>query len=82
MLYSAKTGGRGVNGNLHFSIPSINRLSQIEPVTFSILSCWALFWDYLFLSIALRELISEDFKNLFIHKKGDLQIYVLASQSN
>jgi hypothetical protein len=33
----------GVEGNLHFPLPSMNRLNQTERATFSILSCWALF---------------------------------------
>jgi hypothetical protein len=34
----------GVNGNLNFPVPSMNRLNQ-TPVTFSILSCWDFFRD-------------------------------------
>jgi hypothetical protein len=30
---------------LHFQVPSMNRLNQTEPATFSILPCWALFRD-------------------------------------
>jgi hypothetical protein len=39
----------GMDGNLQFQVPSMNRLNQTEPVTFSILSCWALFWDSVYL---------------------------------
>jgi hypothetical protein len=35
----------GVDGNLHFPVPSMNRLNQTEPATFSILPCWASFSD-------------------------------------
>jgi hypothetical protein len=35
----------GVDGNLHFPVPSMNRLNQTEPATFSLLSCWAFFRD-------------------------------------
>jgi hypothetical protein len=34
-----------VDGILHFPVPSMNRLNQTEPATFSILSCWAFFRD-------------------------------------
>jgi hypothetical protein len=30
----------GVDGNLHFPVPSMKRLNQTEPATFSIVSCW------------------------------------------
>jgi hypothetical protein len=40
---------RGVDGNLHFPVPSMNRLNQTEPATFSILLCWAFFRDSVFL---------------------------------
>jgi hypothetical protein len=35
----------GVDGNLHFSVPSMNRLNHTKPATFSILPCWAFFRD-------------------------------------
>jgi hypothetical protein len=38
----------GVDGNLHFSLPSMNRLNQTEFATFSILSCWNFFRDSVF----------------------------------
>jgi hypothetical protein len=34
---------------LHFPVPSMNRLNQTEPSTFSILLCWAFFRDSVFL---------------------------------
>jgi hypothetical protein len=40
----------GVDGNLHFPVPSMNRLNQTEPATFSILPCWAFFRDSVFIS--------------------------------
>jgi hypothetical protein len=30
----------GVDGSLHLTVPSMNRLNQTEPATFSILPCW------------------------------------------
>jgi hypothetical protein len=44
----------GVDGNLHFPVPSMNRLNQTEPATFSILSCWAFFRDSVFLYFVLN----------------------------
>jgi hypothetical protein len=35
--------------NLHFPVPSMNRLNQTEPATFSILPSWAFFRDSVFL---------------------------------
>jgi hypothetical protein len=35
--------------NLHFPVPSMNRLNQTEPATFSILPCWAFFRDSVFI---------------------------------
>jgi hypothetical protein len=39
----------GVDGNLHFAVPSMNRLNQTEPATFSIVLCWTFFRDSVFL---------------------------------
>jgi hypothetical protein len=39
----------GVDGSLHFTVPSMNRLNQTELATFSILPCWAFFRDSYFL---------------------------------
>jgi hypothetical protein len=39
----------GVDGSLHLTVPSMNRLNQTEPATFSILSCWAFFRNSYFL---------------------------------
>jgi hypothetical protein len=39
----------GVDGILHFPVPSMNRLNQTKPATFSILLCWTLFRDSVFL---------------------------------
>jgi hypothetical protein len=39
---------RGVGSNLHFPVPSINRLNQTEPATFSILPCWTFFRESVF----------------------------------
>jgi hypothetical protein len=36
----------GVDGSLHLTVPSMNRLNQTEPATFSILSFWAFFRDF------------------------------------
>jgi hypothetical protein len=38
-----------VNGSLHMTVPSMSRLNQTEPATFSILTCWAFFRDSVFL---------------------------------
>jgi hypothetical protein len=38
-----------VDGSLHFTVPSVNRLNQTEPVTFSILQFWTFFRDSYFL---------------------------------
>jgi hypothetical protein len=34
-----------MDGTLHLTVPSMNRLNQTEPVTFSILPGWAFFRD-------------------------------------
>jgi hypothetical protein len=39
----------GLDGSLHFTVPSMNRLNQTEPATFTILPCWAFFRDSNFL---------------------------------
>jgi hypothetical protein len=39
----------GVDGSLHLTVPSMNRLNQTESATFSILPCWAFFRDSYFL---------------------------------
>jgi hypothetical protein len=39
----------GVDGNLHFPVPSMNRLNQTGPATFSILLCWTFFRNSTFL---------------------------------
>jgi hypothetical protein len=39
----------GVDGNMHLTVPSMNRLNQTEPATFSILPFWAFFGDSYFL---------------------------------
>jgi hypothetical protein len=59
----------GVDGNLHFPVPSMNRLSQIEPATFSILPCWAFFRDSVFIYFIENILLSSSFiyMNLFIN---------------
>jgi hypothetical protein len=49
ILNSAEADARGVDGNLHFQVPSMNRLYQTEPTTFSILLCWTFFKDSVFL---------------------------------
>jgi hypothetical protein len=41
----------GVDGSLHLTVPSMNRLNQTEPETFSILPCWAFFRDSYFLYV-------------------------------
>jgi hypothetical protein len=44
-----KNRGPGVDGNVHFPVPSMNRLNQTKPATFSILLCWTFFRDSVFL---------------------------------
>ena len=39
----------GVDGSLHFTLPSMNRLNQTEPATFAILLFWAFFSGSFFL---------------------------------
>jgi hypothetical protein len=45
---------RGMDGNLYFPIPSMNRLNQPKPATFSILPCYVFFRDSLFLYFTLH----------------------------
>jgi hypothetical protein len=40
---------RGVDGSLHLTVPSMNRLNQTEPAAFSILQFWAFSRDSYFL---------------------------------
>jgi hypothetical protein len=49
MLHLLKPVLGGVDGILHLTVPSMNRVNQNEPATFSILSCWAFFRDSFFL---------------------------------
>jgi hypothetical protein len=61
----------GVDGSLHLTVQSMNRLNQTESATFSILPCWAFLRDSYFLyfyesarSILLDNIITnEDYKN-------------------
>jgi hypothetical protein len=48
MLNSAEAGARGVDGSLHLTVPTMNRLNQTEPATFSILPRLAFFRDSYF----------------------------------
>jgi hypothetical protein len=47
----------GVGGNLHFPVPSMNRLNQTEPATFSILPCWAFFGDSVYIYFGVMVLV-------------------------
>ena len=47
----------GVDGNLHFPVPSMNRLNQTEPATFSILPCWAFFRDSVFIYFMITSVL-------------------------
>ena len=38
----------GVDGSLHLPLPSMSRLNQTEPATFSVLLCSAFFKGYIF----------------------------------
>jgi hypothetical protein len=44
----------GVDGQLHFPVPSMNRLNQPELEHFTILPCWAFFRDSVFLYCVTR----------------------------
>jgi hypothetical protein len=48
MLNFALAGARGEDGSLHLDVPSMNRLNQTEPATFSILPRWTFFGDSYF----------------------------------
>jgi hypothetical protein len=50
----------GVDGYMHFPVQFMNRLHQIDPAVFSIMSCWALLRDSLFLYFIVRSV-------LFVH---------------
>jgi hypothetical protein len=43
----------GVDGSLHLTVPSMNRLNQTEPATFSVLPCWTFFRDSYFLYFSI-----------------------------
>jgi hypothetical protein len=45
----------GLDGNLHFPVPSMKRLNQTEPATFSILLCWTFFKDSVFLYFIMKK---------------------------
>jgi hypothetical protein len=47
----------GVDGSLHFTVSSMNRLNQTEPATVSILSFWAFFGEFYFLYLVYNNLI-------------------------
>jgi hypothetical protein len=74
MLNSAIAGSRGVCGNLHFPVPSMNSLNQTEPVSFSILSFWAFFRDFVVLYL-------NSFVNKEVHENNILYTVSHAKQS-
>jgi hypothetical protein len=45
----------GVDGNLQFPLPSMNKLNQTESATFSILPCWDFFRDSYFLYFTIKK---------------------------
>jgi hypothetical protein len=47
----------GMYDNLHFLLPSMNRLDQTEPATFSILLFYAFFKNFVFLYFILQQCI-------------------------
>jgi hypothetical protein len=55
----------GVDGNLHFPIPSINRLNQTELATFSIVLFWTFFRHSVFLYFMYYVLIITSSWNVF-----------------
>jgi hypothetical protein len=70
----------GVDGNLHFPVPSMNRLNQTEPATFSIMLCWIFFRDSDFLFILLytnsntnTDVVACLFCLIWIYEKQDQQ---------
>jgi hypothetical protein len=54
----------GVDGNLHFPVPSMNRLNQTEPATFSILPCWAFFRGSIFIYFVINA--SDGFSHILL----------------
>jgi hypothetical protein len=44
----------GVDGSLHLTVPSMNRLNQTEPATFSIMPFWAFLRDSYFLYFGFK----------------------------
>jgi hypothetical protein len=47
----------GVDGNLHFPVPSMTRFNQNEPEKFSILPCWAFFRDSVFIYLMITSVL-------------------------
>jgi hypothetical protein len=63
---------RVVDGILHLIEPSINRLNQTEPATFSILTFWAFFRDSYPLSILSSKMI---YYNIF-KERSCVSLYI------
>jgi hypothetical protein len=77
-------GFRGVDGSLHLTVPSMNRLNQTEPATFSIMPCWAFFGDSYFLYfIATSALLCrvEAVKSRLVHSIRDVIFPILKDRS-
>jgi hypothetical protein len=47
----------GVDGNLHFPVPTMNRLNQTEPATFSILPWWTFFRNSVFIYLMITSVL-------------------------
>ena len=63
LLYNQESVNKtswGVNGSLHFPLPSMNRLYQTEPATFAILLFWAFFRGSFFLYFSWQHIIPID----------------------
>jgi hypothetical protein len=54
----------GMDGSLHLTVPSMNRLNQTEPATFSILPCWTFFRDSYFLYLIESETLTEELNKM------------------
>ena len=75
----------GVDGSLHFTLPSMNRLNQTELATFAILLFWSFFRDSLFLYFISRSSWSQywaqekwvlDDTKIHVHLKRKRDIYL------
>jgi hypothetical protein len=61
-----------VDGNLHFPVPSMNRLNPAESVTFLISSCWVFFRDSVFLYLNVCSRAWKICINSYVHNQSKL----------